>query len=752
MTENTNSGSSRRWELITLLILFAIVAISRFTCWEISFWEWDEYQYANALYHFNVWQHSPHPPGYPGYVALTRCFNYFLHSDVKALALTNAFFGSLFVFPLYFLYRQFSSYKVALGAAALALFNPIIWYESETGYSDMTSLFWVITSLALLYQYESNRRFYFGMLSMGIAMSIRPQNVWFGILLVPLFLWRKLRRGEIKPAGIGLGLLVAMCLAWFVPLVHSAGGLQRYMELMRVYGAATGLDPGYLNLRHEISLYSYIKTKFALTWGSRPFALWMLRLTVLGMLVHLWRGHRKAFVLLMLGFLPMILLDFLFLYIYVPKYNMPTVVLVSFFVVYGLFELLPRYPVWGKFLAPALVLSFTVFAAQWTLPAVRHIHTIKSPPVQLFDYIREHLDPKKDAIVFDPRIKPLVPHHLPGFVTISRSDLDRSIETIRDMNWYYVGSYEPGIDPQVWYYLDNDRLRTFRVMYTDMQMTRMDILYCSEFNLEMVGNIAYRKLLKPEGHYYLRNSGRPQIFNFESALFPPGKHALPVRLELDGQPLMSTTVEPNARFDPFFLLKKPRNKARPFSTITIKTSPQQPGDTLRIDALGLYDIEPAPVSQTQIIDFTPADMPALVAGWSRPETMGETTMTWSEGNSSVLRVPMQPKSIYELSFRALPITRKDAPSLLQAVTVCLDNLCSPELELVNGEWQTHTRLILTPDQLADGGANLTFRYRFTHSSSADGSPDTRALGVAFDYVKLVRLGTRLGRTELPSTD
>jgi hypothetical protein len=747
MASTANSISSRKWEPIALVILFLIVAISRFKFWEITFWEWDEFLYAEALRQFNVWEHRPPPPGSIGFVAVTRGFNHFLHSDLKALVFPNVLFGSLLVFPLYFFYRYLSSRRVALLATLLTLSNAVVWYFSETGFADVTALFWVTVSLALLYRYEDNRSFYMGMLTLGVAIGIRHQNVTFGILLVPVLLWLKWRRGEMKAATVGLALLAAVCLVWFVPLVQSAGGLSSYVKLLRLQGEQTAEgDTGYLNVRHQMSLYYFLKIKFALMWGSRPFAIWLMRLTALGMAVYLWRGHRKAFLLLMLGFLPWILVDILQVNMNYPKYSMSTVVLVSFFVVYGLLELWPRFAVWHKLLAPATVLGLALFSVHWTLPVVRHLHTVKSPPVQLFDYIREHLNPKTDVVVADPQVRILPPYfRLPNFVFISQYDLDKSkIEAIQNMNWYYIGTSTSSFVPQVKFYAD-DRIQQFGATLFKLELARTDVLYPNDYDWKPLAGGIYWYLYYPEARCFLKNNGRAKVLSLESSLLPPGEHALPMRLELDGRPLLETEIPPHGWLSPIFLLKEPRVGL--ISTLTIKSSPPRPEDALVINAVHWLDVEPASVPETQVIDFTAGDKPLLLSGWSEPDNDGQVTFTWSNNRVSTLGVRLRPRGIYELSFRAHPAVNAQEPSQRQAVTICLDDICSPELELVNAGWQTYTRLIIAPPKRVDENAVLSFRYRFTSQPPHGGEhPDIRALGVAFDYVKLTWLGTDLSKT------
>ena len=65
----------------TLAAAAAVVAVTRLFALSRSLWDWDEVLFSLALRDFNVAAHHPHPPGFPGYVALAKVMRLFVDSD-----------------------------------------------------------------------------------------------------------------------------------------------------------------------------------------------------------------------------------------------------------------------------------------------------------------------------------------------------------------------------------------------------------------------------------------------------------------------------------------------------------------------------------------------------------------------------------------------------------------------------------------------------------------------------------------------
>lgn len=774
MTFNDSNSRAHPVEVVVLLLLYLMVAASRNMFPAISIWEYDEFNYARAVDHFYVPRHAPHPPGTPVYIGVARGFNRVIHNAAESLIRSNVLFGGLLVFPLYFLFRRFSPPRVALGATALSLFNPLLWFYSETALNDIHATFWVITSLAFLFRYESDRYFYLGMIVMAIAIGARPQSALFGILLVPWLLWLKVRRGEFRSAVVGLGLLAVTCLMWFVPLIKSSGGFWNYWHTMQVYSNDTtyGSELGYLVMRHTMSLALFVRAKLSYMGATRPFLRWLLvGLVAWGVLRFLKRRQWGPFLLLTLAFLPWAVMDFLYLDFTFPRYMITTVIAMAFFVVYGLLETGAAIPLITKGLAPAVVLGLVLLSARYTLPLVQTLHTVKSPPHRLNEYIQQHLNPKTDAIIYHKAMYPLLLYYLPNFTLIRESEVDsKRVESIQDKNWYFISKAAPGPGPRhtVSFHVDGERIARLMHQELDVGLSKLDVLYDKNYDWTMTDNQYIRYMTSPDALAYVKSSRQPMILTVTSKWWSPERKPAQTDLRLNEGPAETTTLPWNGWYSQVFPINPTDVGERPLWTLAAKVHaplskvPDHEGHkqfmlfptpiifrehTQMMMNIESWDFNPAPETQTESINFKPEDRAALGAGWSYTETDQKTngTFAWSDGGFSTLRLPMQPQGVYELSFQAAPMVRTPSDGPPQAIVVCVNNtVCSPELEMKNDwRWQTFSHWIVSPTGAEGENAEITFHYRFSKSPTRpDGSRDPRALGVAFQYVKLTRLGTR----------
>ncbi|MBI3655540.1 MAG: hypothetical protein HY232_03865 [Acidobacteria bacterium] len=451
------------------------------------------------------------------------------------------------------------------------------------------------------------------MIGLGIAIGVSPQRMVFGILLVPLLLWWKIQRREIKPAMIGISLLAGTCLVWFVPLLQHSGGIHAYIKLLQDHSKTVSQDPGYLVMQSEMSLANFIQTKLCKMWGDAYLAVVLAGLGVLGVIVYVRRGGpRKALLLLGVAFLPWIVVEFLWLHIGYPRYSFYWIVLISFFVVYGLFKCFLHWRVWKIFFAPLAVLSLVAFSAGWTLPVVRYLHANNAPAVRLFDYIRQNLNAKTDLIIFDPWLEGYPSYYLPEFVTFSQEVMEDTVgkdkETLQNMNWYYIGVPDPAIENQVKFLISNDIVKTLEAMCPEVALAKTNVLYCEEFGSKAENHLNAWPILKSEAHSYLKNNGRSKILVLRSELLSSLEEPVEISLELDGK-LLDTGILPAGRFDRFFILKGTSGSERPFSTLMIRATPYNSERPLVVNSLRWWDIELPSEPHAQIIDSKKARSP-----------------------------------------------------------------------------------------------------------------------------------------------
>jgi hypothetical protein len=237
-------------------------------------WDHDSIQFALGVERFNLAAHHPHPPGYPLYIALLKLLTHLgidsLHGMVGITILVSALGAGLMVPLVARLAAEASpeagasaAWAAGVLAAALFVFNPILWF-----YGELPLVYAVEGGLAVAVAWsafrmdEGSSAFFVACAVYAVVGGLRPTTM---VLLAPLFLFgvvRAWRRGQLTPGRLVAGavLVVAIVLAWFVPLCRAAGGFAAYQAISRehfqtllpatsiVYGA------GWPALRHNLEI------------------------------------------------------------------------------------------------------------------------------------------------------------------------------------------------------------------------------------------------------------------------------------------------------------------------------------------------------------------------------------------------------------------------------------------------------------------------------------------------------------------
>jgi hypothetical protein len=149
-TENLEAGTFRR--CLGALLLFRLentrldalvtsvtallVFISRFAYLANGPWEWDETLFARGILHFELAAHFPHPPGFPGWLAIGHLLMPVVGDPLRALQLASAAFSVAALWLLAALGRRLATPAVAVAAALVVLAAPGPWLFSVRGFSS----------------------------------------------------------------------------------------------------------------------------------------------------------------------------------------------------------------------------------------------------------------------------------------------------------------------------------------------------------------------------------------------------------------------------------------------------------------------------------------------------------------------------------------------------------------------------------------------------------------------------------------
>ncbi len=192
---------------------------------------WDSVNHALALTDYDIAVHRPQPPGYILYIGVARLVNLVLPDPQTALVTVSIMASALAVALMFLLGARMGSTRAGLVAAVLLMTNPAFWFDSEVALPYVVEGCLSIALALLFYSgLEGERRWLpVAAVVWAIAIGMRQQLALFFAPLVVYAYWKQSWRVRIE-SGLWFTLV---CLLWFVPLVASAGGVSRYVQLVR---------------------------------------------------------------------------------------------------------------------------------------------------------------------------------------------------------------------------------------------------------------------------------------------------------------------------------------------------------------------------------------------------------------------------------------------------------------------------------------------------------------------------------------
>jgi 4-amino-4-deoxy-L-arabinose transferase-like glycosyltransferase len=220
---------SDRYDFACAVVLAALTVISRLPYRARMLYNWDAVQFALALNEYDVVKHQPHPPGYILYVALGRLVNHWLRDPTAAYVVLAVAFSGLTTFVVYYLARAVYDRGTALASGMLLAVSPLFWFYGSVGltYAGEALVASVVAYFSFRALRGSETDAWLAAGYLGLAGGLRQSAL---VLLFPLWLGATtfgVRR--LRTTLIGLAVIVAAVLAWFLPMIWITGGLARYV-------------------------------------------------------------------------------------------------------------------------------------------------------------------------------------------------------------------------------------------------------------------------------------------------------------------------------------------------------------------------------------------------------------------------------------------------------------------------------------------------------------------------------------------
>jgi 4-amino-4-deoxy-L-arabinose transferase-like glycosyltransferase len=221
------------------LALAALLIVSRWPLAPRYLITFDAINFALAVENFNPALHQPQPPGDPLFVWLLKLLSRAM-PRVETVFLAAALLVSLAALVLVWAFGDLlTGSGRGIIAALLLLFHPAFWLAALTNPVRLCYAAGA-TGAALALFLACRRRSRLWLLAaaaaLGVGAGFRPS---LAIILAPLVLWTVLRFWPgWKMLAAAMLVFLACTAAWLPVLAASAGGWQRFYDLLRSYSYA----------------------------------------------------------------------------------------------------------------------------------------------------------------------------------------------------------------------------------------------------------------------------------------------------------------------------------------------------------------------------------------------------------------------------------------------------------------------------------------------------------------------------------
>ena len=206
----------RLFDVLLTSVTAALLIWSRFAYLANGPWEWDETLFARGILHFELAAHFPHPPGFPGWLAIGHALMPIAGDPLLALQLASAAFSVIALWLLAALGRRVAPPAVAVAAALVVLAAPGPWLYAVRGFSTTAAAVLALVAAVVAAGGLEGRRVTAFSILVTASFLVRPNLLpvlallWIGVA------WSVRPRRRLLPgvaAGSGLTALAVFLMA-----------------------------------------------------------------------------------------------------------------------------------------------------------------------------------------------------------------------------------------------------------------------------------------------------------------------------------------------------------------------------------------------------------------------------------------------------------------------------------------------------------------------------------------------------------
>ncbi|MCP4902724.1 MAG: hypothetical protein GY906_37650 [bacterium] len=367
--------------------------------------EWDEILFLNSLERYDIAAHSPHPPGYPAFVAIGAVTNCLIRDPFIALQLVSIVSATLLVLSAGFLAAKWSrSSRVGWLTALLTATTPAVLTFANVGLSDMCGAVLVLLSLGCIATAlgggNDPKAVVIAAVLTALAISTRPQ---LGIMLVLPIAWLAFSciRNSQWPMLLWAGFSGLTCLTvvWLPAIVLTGG--EQFLLAIQNHTAWMAVNEASLRLPHA-PLSHLLKQWLVYPWG------WLVPAAVIWMLavkgtVEWWACHRRTALLILLSVVPFLLV--------VPwthslsnsvRYSVPVAALVAFLAAGA--AMARSHHV--RHVLSGLMCVLAVLMLAWGYPTWIQRATEEAPIWAALKWVRANQDTSQSIVIYRHELTP----------------------------------------------------------------------------------------------------------------------------------------------------------------------------------------------------------------------------------------------------------------------------------------------------------------------------------------------------------